>query len=47
MWDERNAEAVKRGDVELPRMLPLIRLKVFFFERLIQSLLSASVWFGG
>ena len=28
MWDERNAEAVKRGEVELPGMLPLIRLKV-------------------
>ena len=28
LWDERNAEAVERGEVELPRMLPLIRLKV-------------------
>ena len=28
LWDERNTEAVKRGEVELPRMLPLIRLKV-------------------
>jgi len=28
LWDERNVEAVKRGEVELPRMLPLIRLKV-------------------
>jgi double-strand break repair protein MRE11 len=27
-WDERNAEAVERGETELPRMLPLIRLKV-------------------
>lgn len=32
LWDERNAEAVKRGEVELPRMLPLIRLKVIRFE---------------
>jgi double-strand break repair protein MRE11 len=30
-WDERNAEAVERGEVELPRMLPLIRLKVIVF----------------
>lgn len=28
LWDERNAEAANRGEVELPRMLPLIRLKV-------------------
>jgi double-strand break repair protein MRE11 len=28
LWDERNTEAVKRGEAELPRMLPLIRLKV-------------------
>lgn len=30
-WDERNAEAVNRGEAELPRMLPLIRLKVIVF----------------
>ncbi|RDB17053.1 Double-strand break repair protein MRE11 [Hypsizygus marmoreus] len=28
LWDERNATAVEDGDEELPRMLPLIRLKV-------------------
>lgn len=46
LWDERNVEAVKRGEAELPRMLPLIRLKVFFFffDRLIQSLFSALFW---
>lgn len=27
-WDERNAKAVEEGEEELPRMLPLIRLKV-------------------
>ncbi|THH29504.1 hypothetical protein EUX98_g4702 [Antrodiella citrinella] len=27
-WDERNARAVEEGEAELPRMLPLIRLKV-------------------
>jgi len=32
LWDERNAEAVKRGEVELPQMLPLIRLKVIRFK---------------
>ena len=33
-WDERNARAVAEGEDELPRMLPLIRLKVrcFFFQ---------------
>lgn len=28
VWDRRNAQAVQDGDVELPRMLPLVRLKV-------------------
>jgi double-strand break repair protein MRE11 len=27
-WDERNARAVEDGEEELPRMLPLVRLKV-------------------
>ncbi|KAF9781340.1 Metallo-dependent phosphatase-like protein [Thelephora terrestris] len=27
-WDERNTEAFRRGEAELPQMLPLIRLKV-------------------
>ena len=30
-WDERNAIAVAEGEDELPRMLPLIRLKVRCF----------------
>ncbi|KAG5649982.1 meiotic recombination [Sphagnurus paluster] len=28
LWDERNAKAVEEGEEELPRMLPLVRLKV-------------------
>ncbi|KAL6306913.1 DNA repair exonuclease [Sparassis latifolia] len=28
LWDERNAKAVAEGEPELPRMLPLVRLKV-------------------
>ncbi|OCH84350.1 DNA repair exonuclease [Obba rivulosa] len=28
LWDERNAKAVEDGEPELPRMLPLVRLKV-------------------
>ncbi|KIL66027.1 hypothetical protein M378DRAFT_161245 [Amanita muscaria Koide BX008] len=28
IWDERNARAAERGEEELPRMLPLVRLKV-------------------
>ncbi|KAI0293920.1 DNA repair exonuclease [Russula brevipes] len=28
IWDRRNAQAVEDGEAELPRMLPLIRLKV-------------------
>ncbi|KAG1752076.1 Metallo-dependent phosphatase-like protein [Suillus lakei] len=28
LWDERNANAVEEGEEELPRMLPLVRLKV-------------------
>ncbi|KAG6888769.1 meiotic recombination [Termitomyces sp. Mi166 len=28
LWDERNAQAVEDGEEELPRMLPLVRLKV-------------------
>ncbi len=28
IWDERNQQAVAQGEEELPRMLPLIRLKV-------------------
>lgn len=28
LWDERNAAAVAMGEKEIPRMLPLIRLKV-------------------
>ena len=35
LWDERNAEAVKRGEAELPQMLPLIRLKVNIFSALM------------
>jgi double-strand break repair protein MRE11 len=28
MWDRRNTEAVEEGEAELPRLLPLVRLKV-------------------
>ncbi|KAI0267279.1 Metallo-dependent phosphatase-like protein [Gloeopeniophorella convolvens] len=28
LWDQRNAQAVEEGESELPRMLPLVRLKV-------------------
>ncbi|KAJ8585255.1 DNA repair exonuclease [Rhizopogon salebrosus TDB-379] len=28
LWDERNVHAVEEGEEELPRMLPLVRLKV-------------------
>ncbi|KAH9036833.1 Metallo-dependent phosphatase-like protein [Lactarius pseudohatsudake] len=28
VWDRRNSQAVQDGEVELPRMLPLVRLKV-------------------
>lgn len=28
VWDRRNAQAVRDGEAELPRMLPLVRLKV-------------------
>lgn len=28
LWDKRNAQAVEEGEDELPRMLPLVRLKV-------------------
>ncbi|KAH0578542.1 meiotic recombination [Termitomyces sp. 'cryptogamus'] len=28
LWDERNAKAVEDGEEEVPRMLPLVRLKV-------------------
>ncbi|KAI0305362.1 DNA repair exonuclease [Multifurca ochricompacta] len=28
MWDQRNTQAVQEGEAELPRMLPLVRLKV-------------------
>ncbi|KAF5325319.1 hypothetical protein D9619_009799 [Psilocybe cf. subviscida] len=28
LWDKRNAQAVQEGEEELPRMLPLVRLKV-------------------
>jgi len=28
MWDRRNAQAVEEGEAELPRLLPLVRLKV-------------------
>ncbi|EPQ51935.1 DNA repair exonuclease [Gloeophyllum trabeum ATCC 11539] len=28
LWDERNSRAVEEGEDELPRMLPLVRLKV-------------------
>jgi double-strand break repair protein MRE11 len=28
IWDRRNAQAVEDGEVELPHMLPLVRLKV-------------------
>jgi len=27
-WDERNVRALEEGEPELPRMLPLVRLKV-------------------
>ena len=27
-WDERNARAAEAGEPEVPRMLPLVRLKV-------------------
>ena len=30
LWDERNAKATEDGEPELPRMLPLVRLKVHF-----------------
>lgn len=41
-WDERNAKAVAEGETELPRMLPLIRLKVGPIKRLhCQSLKSS------
>ena len=30
-WDERNAKAAEDGEPELPRMLPLVRLKVYSF----------------
>ena len=30
LWDERNKRAVEEGEEELPRMLPLVRLKVCF-----------------
>jgi Mre11 DNA-binding presumed domain len=29
LWDERNAKAAEDGEPELPRMLPLVRLKVY------------------
>jgi hypothetical protein len=28
IWDRRNAQAVEEGETELPRLLPLVRLKV-------------------
>lgn len=28
LWDERNERAVSEGEDELPRMLPIVRLKV-------------------
>lgn len=28
IWDRRNAQAVEDGEAELPRLLPLVRLKV-------------------
>jgi double-strand break repair protein MRE11 len=28
MWDRRNAQAVEEGEAELPRLHPLVRLKV-------------------
>lgn len=28
LWDERNERAVAEGEDELPRMLPIVRLKV-------------------
>lgn len=31
LWDERNVQAVQDGLEELPRMLPLVRLKVIHF----------------
>ena len=32
LWDERNARAAEDGEPELPRMLPLVRLKVYSFH---------------
>ena len=43
-WDERNAEAVNGGEAELPRMLPLIRLKVIAPKCSIQSTYLPPVW---
>ena len=34
-WDERNAKAVERGEEPLPKMLPLVRLKVRFSIRAV------------
>jgi len=31
-WEERNAEALAEGEEEIPRMLPLIRLKVHLWS---------------
>lgn len=28
LWDERNIGAVEEGEEEVPRMLPIVRLKV-------------------
>jgi len=36
-WDERNAKALEDGEEELPRMLPLIRLKVRIFHPLLST----------
>ena len=41
LWDERNTEAVERGEAELPRMLPLIRLKVILPNAQFKGLLLA------
>jgi len=38
LWDERNDQAVEDGEPELPRMLPLVRLKVDIYLPLRISL---------
>jgi double-strand break repair protein MRE11 len=35
LWDERNTAALEQGELELPRMLPLVRLKASFDETFV------------